>query len=53
MRHKHRDQLIQSFCILVVEPSNRRTIEIEHAEQSFPSNNGTTISEFEATSHAM
>src|SRR5678815_3165102 len=34
MCHKHRYQLVQSFRILIVEPAECRTIEIQHAEQS-------------------
>src|SRR5215216_2661304 len=30
MRHKHRDQLIQTFSILIVEPADKRTVQIEH-----------------------
>jgi len=35
MRHKHGHELIQPFRILIVEPADSRTIEIEYAEQPF------------------
>jgi hypothetical protein len=35
VRHKHRHELIQPLGILIVKPADRRTIEIEYAEQSF------------------
>src|SRR5690242_11444839 len=35
MSDKHSHQLVQPFGILIVEPANQRTIEIEHTEQTF------------------
>src|SRR6185369_16983182 len=34
MRDKHGHELVQTFRVLIVEPADRRTIEIEHADQS-------------------
>src|SRR5215216_1745285 len=33
--HKHCGQFVQPFSILIVEPADKRTIQIEDAEQSF------------------
>src|SRR4026207_2186861 len=33
--HKHGHELVQPFRILIVEPADCLTIQIEHAEQSF------------------
>ena len=40
MLHEHRHEPVQTFGIFVVETANRRTIDIENAEQLFTTNEG-------------